>query len=34
MVQHLLVGQNLLIIKASRSHSIKQSKIGTTPLDE
>lgn len=34
MAQHLLVGQSLLLIEASLSHSIKQSKIGRIPLDE
>jgi hypothetical protein len=32
--QHPLVGHGLLIFQASRSHSIRQSTVGRTPLDE
>jgi hypothetical protein len=34
MAQQLLLGQELPIIEASRSHSIRHTTIGTTPLDE
>jgi hypothetical protein len=34
MVQQLLLGHGLLIIKASRSHSDRHTTIGRTPLDE
>jgi hypothetical protein len=34
MVQQHLVGQGLLIIEASRSHSFRHSTFGRTPLDE
>jgi hypothetical protein len=34
MAQKPPVGQSVLIIEASRSHSIKHTTIGRTPLDE
>jgi hypothetical protein len=34
MAQQPLVGQGLLIIEASRSHSLRHTTLGRTPLDE
>jgi hypothetical protein len=34
MTQQPLVGQGLLIIEASRSHSFRHTTLGRTPLDE
>ena len=34
MGQHSLLGQDLLIIEDSRSHSVRNTTIGRTPLDE
>jgi hypothetical protein len=34
MAQQLLMGQVLLIIEASRSHSLRQTTLGRTPLYE
>jgi len=34
LVQQFLVGQGLLIIEISRSHSIRHATLGRTPLDE
>jgi hypothetical protein len=34
MAQQPLVGQGLLIIEASRSHSFRHNTLGSTPLDE
>ena len=34
MAQQPLVGQGLLIVEASRSHSIRHTTLGRMPLDE
>jgi hypothetical protein len=34
MKEHPLVGQSLLIIETSRSHSVRYTALGRTPLDQ
>jgi len=34
MTQHSLVGQGLIIIEDSRSHSVLETTVDRTPLDE